>query len=114
MAGGGRIGGGGVTDEMRPIGAGLERLLRDMGMPRVFDIGRLADEWAEAAGEPFASLSEPASYRDGELVLQVTDGSAATLLKFRIGDLVTRLAERYGPGTVTTVRIRVGRGKKGL
>ena len=103
-----------MTDDMRPIGAGLERLLRDMGMPRLFDVGRLADEWAEAAGEPFATLSKPASYRDGELVLQVVDGSAATLLKFRIGDLVTRLAERYGPGAVTTVRIRVGGGKKGL
>ncbi len=99
---------------MRPIGAGLERLLRDLGMPRLFDVGRLADEWAEVAGEPFSTLSEPASYRDGELVLRVVDGSAASLLKFQIGDLVERLAKRYGPGTVTSVRIRVGQGKKGL
>jgi hypothetical protein len=47
-------------------------------------------------------------------VPQVADGSAASLLKFHIGDLVTRLAGRYGPGTVTSVRIRVGGGKKGL
>lgn len=103
-----------MTDDLRPIGAGLERLLRDMGMPRLFDVVRLADEWDEAAGEPFASLARPAGYRDGELLIQVADGSAASLLKFHIGDLVTRLAERYGPGTVTSVRIRVGGGKKGL
>ncbi|HLE38090.1 MAG TPA: DUF721 domain-containing protein [Acidimicrobiia bacterium] len=102
-----------MTDDLRPIGAGLERLLRDMGMPRAFDVARLADEWPEAAGEPFASLSRPASYRGGELVLEVADGASASLLKFRIGDLIERLTERYGPGAVTTVRIRVGGGKKG-
>ncbi|MBI5156934.1 MAG: DUF721 domain-containing protein [Acidimicrobiia bacterium] len=103
-----------MSDDLRPIGAGLERLLRDMGIPRLFDVVRLADEWVEAAGEPFASLARPVGYRDGELILEVADGSAASLLKFRVGDLVARLAERYGPGTVTSVRIRVGGGKKGL
>lgn len=103
-----------MSDDLTPIGSGLERLLRDMGMPRVFDIARLAEEWVEAAGDPFASLSRPASYRAGELVLRVADGAAASLLKFRIPDLVRRLEERYGPGTVTTVRLRLGGPKNGL
>ncbi len=103
-----------MTDDLKPIGSGLERLLRDMGMPRLVDIASLADEWAEAAGEPFAGLSRPASYRAGELVLVVADGAAASLLKYRIGDLVARLGERYGPGAVTSVRLRVGGAKKGL
>ena len=103
-----------MSDDLTPIGSGLERLLRDMGMPRVFDVARLAEEWGEAAGEPFASLSRPASYRAGELVLGVADGAAASLLKFRISDLVRRLEERYGPGTVTTVRLRVHGPKMGL
>lgn len=103
-----------MSDDLTPIGSGLERLLRDMGMPRVFDVARLADEWVEASGEPFASLSRPASYRAGELVLVVADGAAASLLKFQISDLVRRLGERYGPGTVTAVRLRVGGAKNGL
>jgi hypothetical protein len=103
-----------VNDDLTPIGSGLERLLRDMGMPRVFDVGRLAEEWVEAAGEPFASLSRPASYRAGELVLVVADGAAASLLKFQISDLVQRLETRFGPGTVTTIRLRVGGTKNGL
>lgn len=102
-----------MDEDLKPIGAGLERLLRDMGMPRLVDIGRLAEEWAEAAGEPFAALSRPTSYRGGELVLAVEDGAAASLLKYRIGDLVDRLAQRYGPGAVTAVRITVARSKKG-
>ena len=103
-----------MSDELTPIGSGLERLLRDMGMPRVFDVARLADEWVEAAGEPFASLSRPASYRAGELVLAVADGAAASLLKFRISDLIRRLEGRFGPGTVTTIRLRVGGAKNAL
>lgn len=103
-----------MSDDLQPIAAGLERLLRDMGMPRVFDVARLADEWPEVAGEPFASLSLPASYRGGELVVQVADGAGASLLKFHVGALVERLTERFGPGVVTTVRLRVGGGKKGL
>ncbi len=103
-----------MDDELKPIGAGLERLLRDMGMPRLVDVGRLGEEWPEAAGEPFASLARPVSYRSGELVLAVDDGVAASLLKYRIGDLVDRLSQRYGPGTVTAVRITVARSKKGL
>lgn len=103
-----------MDDELKPIGAGLERLLRDMGLPRLVDLGRLAEEWPDAAGEPFGSLARPASYRRGELVLAVDDGAAASLLKYRIGDLVERLARRYGPGTVSAVRITVERPKKGL
>ena len=103
-----------MNDELRPIGAGLDRLLRDMGLPRLMDVARLGEEWADAAGEPFASLAKPVSYRQGELLLAVSDGASASLLKFRIPDLVERLTERYGPGTVTSVRLRVSAAKKGL
>lgn len=103
-----------MTDDLRPVGSGLDRLLRDLGMPRLFDIADIASEWSEVAGEPFASLSTPVGYRAGELVLRVADGSAASLLKFRLTALVERLAARYGAGVVTSVRLRVGDGKKGL
>ena len=102
-----------MSDDMKPIGSGLERLLRDLGMPETFDVAGLADEWSEVAGEPFAELSRPASFGAGELVLEVSDGAAASLLKYHIGSLVERISERYGRGTVNTVRIKVSRGKKG-
>jgi hypothetical protein len=102
-----------MREELRPIGSGLERLLRDMGMPEEFDVAALADDWAEVAGEPFAELSHPVSFGSGELVIEVSDGTAASLLKYHTGDLVERLGARFGRGAVSTVRIRVGRGKKG-
>ena len=103
-----------MNDDLRPIGSGLERLLSDLGMPEHFDMARVVEEWSDVAGEPFATLSHPAAYGGGELVLNVSDGATASLLKFRISDLVERLATRYGRGNVTSVRIRVSRGKKGL
>ncbi len=101
-------------DDLTPVGDGLDGLLRSMGMPAALDVPTLVDEWAEIAGEPFASLSRPAAFGSGELILEVPDGSVASLLKYRLGDLVERLSRRFGEGRVTSVRIRVGGRKKGL
>lgn len=100
--------------DLTPVGDGLERMLRALGMPEAIDIAALVDGWAEVAGEPFASQSLPASFGRGELTVEVVDGAVASLLKYRIGDLVERLGRRFGEGTVTSVRIKVGKHKKGL
>ena len=100
--------------DLTPVGDGLERMLANLGMPEAIDVAILVDGWQEVAGEPFASMSRPASFGGGELTVEVSDGAVASLLKYRVGDLVGRLAERFGEGRVTSVRIRVGRHKKGL
>jgi len=100
--------------DLTPVGDGLERMLSDLGMPESLDVAALVETWSEVAGEPFASMSRPASFGSGELTLEVADGAVASLLKYRVGDLVERLARRFGEGRVTSVRIRVGRHKKGL
>ena len=99
--------------DLTPVGDGLERMLRALGMPEAIDVATLVDGWAEVAGEPFASQSRPVSFGRGELTLEVFDGAVASLLKYRVGDLVDRLARRFGEGRVTSVRIKVGRHKKG-
>jgi len=104
----------GRFDDLTPVGEGLEGLLRAMGMPAALDVATLVDDWAEIAGEPFASMARPAAFGSGELILEVPDGGVATLRKYRLGDLVDRLAGRFGEGRVTSVRIRVGGRKKGL
>lgn len=100
-----------MSDGLSPVGSGLPEMLKRLGMPEEFDVSRLADDWAEVAGAPFAGLSSPVAFGAGELVVSVVDGTAASLLKFRIGDLVERLAARYGAGRVTSVRLTV-RGRK--
>ena len=99
---------------LRRVGTGVERMLRDMGMPEMFDIATMVAKWPEIAGEPFGSLSVPDSFGSGVLTLSVADGVAASLLKYQVGDLIGRLAGRFGEGVVTSVRLRVGGRKKGL
>lgn len=106
-----------MTDDdqgLRQVGSGIEKMLRELGMPEMFDVATMVENWPEIAGEPFGSMSAPASFGGGVLTLSVTDGVAASLLKYRVGDLIERLAGRFGEGVVTSVRIKVGGRKKGL
>lgn len=96
---------------LRPISDGLSEILTRLGIPADLDLSTLVEDWSRIAGDPFGSMSAPAGYRDGELVLSVSDGTAASLLKFRVGELIERLDEHFGKGAVTSVRIVVGRPK---
>ena len=100
--------------DLEHVGSDLERVLRRLGMPDPAGAESLIDEWPDLAGEPWASRSRPAGLKGGVLVVEVDDGSLATLLKYQERALLDRLETRLGPGIATSVRIRVARGKKGL
>jgi hypothetical protein len=78
------------------------------------DLDRLVSEWDTLAGEPFSTMARPAGYSNGELLVEVVDGAAASLLKYRVGVLLDRLRQHLGDGIVDSIRIRVGKSKKGL
>ena len=66
VAGRHRGGDCGVMDEPRdltPVGDGLERMLRALGMPEAIDIAALVDGWAAVGGGPgeAASSENPSS-----------------------------------------------------
>jgi predicted nucleic acid-binding Zn ribbon protein len=100
--------------DLERVGGFLEQVLRRLGLPDPFDLNRLVEEWAELAGEPWGTRSQPAGLTDGELVVEVDDGSIATLLTYQRKALVDRLEQRLGAPLVTSVRIRVARHKKSL
>jgi predicted nucleic acid-binding Zn ribbon protein len=100
--------------DLEHVGNDLEQMLRRLGMPDPAAAERLVEEWATVAGEPWAGRSRPAGLKDGVLVVEVDDGSVATLLKYQERALLERLARHLGPGLATSVRIRVARRKKGL
>ncbi len=100
--------------DLEPIGKDVEALLERLGMPSAVDLGRLADDWMQVAGEPFAGAARPIGFSNGELIVEVADGTAASLLKYRVGPLLDRLKEVFGDGAIERVQIRVGKGKKTL
>ncbi len=100
--------------DLEHVGAGLDGLLRRLGMPEAVDLERLVREWSELAGDPWAATATPVGWRDGVLVVEVPDGTTATLLRYETETLIGRLTKALGGALVTGVRIRVARGKKGL
>ena len=99
--------------DLERIGGFLDQVLRRLGVPERVDVARLVDEWEDLAGEPWGSRSRPAGLSDGELVVEVDDGSIATLLKYQQKALLERLERRFGTPVAASVRIRVSRGQKG-
>jgi len=99
--------------DLQRIGDDLAAVLRRLGLPAVDTTQRLVDDWAELAGEPWASRSRPAGLQRGELIVEVADGTSASLLRYQAGDLLRRLEEGLGARLVEAVRIRVGSSKKG-
>jgi hypothetical protein len=70
---------------------------------------RLAGEWEQVAGLPWAGTSRPVAFRNGVLVVGVADGATASLLRFQQAALQQRLNQHFGEGTVMEVRLRVDR-----
>jgi predicted nucleic acid-binding Zn ribbon protein len=103
-----------MSRDLEPVAGDVEALLRRLGMPRMVDLDRLVSEWDTLAGEPFSTMARPAGYSNGELLVEVVDGAAASLLKYRVGVLLDRLRQHLGDGIVDSIRIRVGKSKKGL
>jgi len=77
------------------------------------DVARLVETWEELAGEQWGSRSRPVGLDEDVLVVEVDDGSIATLLKYQQKTLLDRLERGFGTRVATSVRIRVSRGKKG-
>lgn len=99
--------------DLEPIGRDLDALLERLGIPTSLDLTELVENWEELAGEPFAG-AEPVGLKDGELVVQVKDGVAASLLRYRVGPLLDRLRSHFGDEAIDRIKIRVENRKKGL
>lgn len=92
-----------------PIADMLAPFLERMGLARPDQAARISSEWSDLAGEPWASQSRPAGLREGQLVVDVVDAATVSLLRYRTGELLKRLDEELGEGTVEVVRLRVAK-----
>ncbi len=95
--------------DLEPVGEHLEELLRRLGMPAMPDLTRLVDEWQDLAPEPWAAAATPVGLEQGTLLVEVADGTHASLLNYQTGALIDHLRTRLGDGIVTGVRIRLQR-----
>jgi hypothetical protein len=100
--------------DLERIGDDLAAVLRRLGLPALDALQRLVEEWGKLAGEPWASRSRPAGLQHGELMVEVADGTSASLLRYQVGELLQRLEDGLGARLVDSVHIRLGSSKKGF
>jgi hypothetical protein len=99
--------------DLERVGENLDGVLRRLGLPTADAVQRLTRDWGTLAGEPWASRARPVGLQRGELVVEVADGTTASLLKYQCGALLDRLEAGLGGRLVDAVRIRLATGKKG-
>lgn len=71
--------------------------------------GQLVSDWDAFAPGDWAAFGRPVGVRDLTLLVEVDDGTAASLLKYQTGDLTAAIAERFGSDLVSSVRVKVAR-----
>ena len=83
------------------------RVGRDLGMPPADVVSTLVARWRDIVGPAIAQHATVTSVRDGECTI-VVDGSAwATQLRYGSTDLIERVNEACGEGSVTSVKVVV-------
>ncbi len=67
----------------------------------------LVAEWDAIAPERWKLDARPVGIRRGVLLVEVSSGASATLLRHDTAALLSRVSKRLGVGVVETVRVRV-------
>ncbi|MGH8927372.1 MAG: DciA family protein [Acidimicrobiia bacterium] len=88
-----------------PLEFVLESLLAELGLPAPSVSKTLENSWDQLAGSPWAGQTRPLFIREGELVVEAVSPALAGILRYAIGDLLKRLDEGLGEGTVETIRV---------
>lgn len=83
----------------------MRSLLAKLGLPEPGLLGRLAAEWDELAGPPWAGRSQPVYLRDKAVVVSVDDPGLVSMLRYATGELLERLDQRFGSGAVESIRV---------
>jgi len=92
----------------KPLSAGLDRVVRSLGLPSADSLGQVFGRWSEIVGDELANLCQPVSLHRGRLVINAADHAWATELRWMEKILVDRCAASLGSGVVSSVVVRVG------
>ena len=93
--------------EPKPVGEGLDRVVRALGGPSAGALSSVFARWEEIVGEQLAAHATPVSLQGGTLVVAVEEAGWATQLRYLEADLKRRVAEAAGEGSVERVEVRV-------
>jgi hypothetical protein len=89
-----------MTDSTAALRAGLGAIGNGFG--------RIVATFHEAVGPDIARVATPTSLRAGTLTIRCTSAAWAQTVSMMELDMLDRLAQRLGPGTVTRIVARAG------
>jgi predicted nucleic acid-binding Zn ribbon protein len=93
-----------------PLSSLLDSVMAGLGAPSVQAIVVVHERWPEVVGAEVAEHARPVGIDSGRLRVEADGPGWASHLRWAEPEIVARLAELVGPGEVTAVTVRVGRG----
>ena len=87
------------------LDATLGRLVSDQGWETDLRVHGVFTRWAAVVGQDVAAHVTPESYADGRLVVRTDSTAWATEMKLLAGNLVHRLNQDLGDGTVEVIDV---------
>ena len=102
-------------DDPQSLNAAMGGLLSARGWRQRAAVGAVFGGWADIVGPQVAAHTRPDSFDEGELVVLADSDAWAAQVKLLTPQLLRRLAEELGAGTVRRVRVRgpAGRPRRG-
>jgi predicted nucleic acid-binding Zn ribbon protein len=103
---------GAQPDERDPqtLDVTLDRFVGEQGWETELRVHGVFARWSALVGREVAEHAHPESFADGRLVVRTDSTAWATQMKMLAGDLVRRLNEVLGDGTVTVIDVAGPRG----
>lgn len=83
----------------------LGKLVADQGWGTELRVHGVFTRWASVVGDEVAQHVTPETYSDGRLVVRTDSTAWATQMKLLAGEVVRRLNEVLGDGTVTVIDV---------
>lgn len=99
---------GSHPDERDPqlLGGELDKLVAKEGWELMLRVRGVIARWDELVGPEVSAHATPETFTDGVLVVRTDSTAWATQLKLLTPQVLRRLNEELGPGTVTVLEVR--------
>jgi predicted nucleic acid-binding Zn ribbon protein len=94
-------------DDPVPLRDAIAAVGRELGLASPEVIETLVAHWRDIVGPQIAEHAQLRSVRAGECTIVVDGPAWATQLRYASGDLIARVNERCGEGSVASIRVVV-------
>jgi predicted nucleic acid-binding Zn ribbon protein len=100
-------------DDPEPLNAAIDGLIDARGWREAAAVGSVFGRWAQIVGPDLAAHTRPDALTDGELTVTADSTAWATQVRLLAAQLVRRLNDDLGDGSVRRVKVRGPAGAAG-